>query len=155
MKKLCFIFVLVFLLALSVAEAADVPNFRDVAGEFAQLDEFVSGRENEHYSYVCDLDIDRQLNFAEQYVAFLVQYYPFVVTEHYTHDYTRTSAMYAEDWYLEYTGPKHVAKFPALHLEMRGRRYPCHVHVVRHQMFEEGQTNVGISVAYGLDYAGK
>ena len=158
MKK----FLLPMLLALAIllptmqAQAADVPEFLSVVGNYA---EYVGGQNiNDKngvyttYSYDCD-DISFAEDLVVEYCQYLISNYPFAFAGGYENDYTRTSAEKFEVALFNYTGNKYVASFISKD-HKRKIQYTCNVRVFTHAQYRTGVMRITIGVANGLTYGG-
>ena len=134
-KLLLTLFLAIAILIPTVqAQAADVPNFRRVAGDY------VSGGERTHhdkkkmfcYSYECSTDL-RQ-NFAEQYINLLRQR-GILLVDHEENDWRATSAHYLDIWYFTYKGEK--------------------IEFWQYKYFDEGRISFTVRVADALTYEGR
>ena len=146
---------LIFFPAVAVQAAADVPDFRVVAGNNVRFFNSEWSNDGGHitYEYICDLDLDKRENFAAKFVNYLrANNYPFVLTKNAKDDYISTSAHFIERWVFDYTGSKNISKVrlasPALG-DFRG-----HILVQRFRYFLEDVTKIQIRVANGLTYGG-
>ena len=134
MKK----FLMPFLLAVAIliptaaVEAADVPDFRQVAGNYVTDGERVHSKKG-YYVYAYSCSVDLRPNFAEQYVD-LLQRSGLTYTGHDYKDFRRTSAQTVEKWFFS----------------CRGRR----VEFWQYNYFDEGRISFSVRVADGLTYAG-
>ena len=134
---------------------ADVPDF----GQFGSGYLSFTGRENSSnkrgnyviYGYDCSVDLNE--NFAEQYMNYLVQNYPFQFIRHEYKEY-RTSATVRDHWYFRYTGSKNVRTFDALKPGSATSFVPCHLEVSRSKNFQTGVTHFAIFIVNGLTYGG-
>lgn len=146
MKK----FLLIVLAALiifpaALTEAADVPNFYNNYLTNSERNDYTDrGFYLRSYGYGGIGE-----NFAEQYINYLVQNYPFILTGHNAKDYTKTSAMKVDEWYFQYVGSRYVAPF-----QYNKRSPSCHLQVARYQYFGEGRTSFVIRISNGLTYDG-
>lgn len=150
MKKILMLaLAVVLVLPIATAQAADVPNFLQVTGNYVtQIDgQNLSKQGYRTYSYICSVDL--RDNFAKQYVSLLLNNYDFKLIDHEFDDFIKTSAKTFEWWYFTYTGSKNVT---AAH-EVIG---PAHwnVYVVEVKNYESGMKNFSIAVSYGLTYGG-
>lgn len=135
MKKFLIPLVMAFALVLPTiaAEAADVPDFRQVAGNYVTDGERVNSKKGYRiYAYSCSVNLRE--NFAEQYIN-LLQLNGLTLVGHEAKDWRKTSAQYLDKWYFN----------------CRGQR----VEFWRYKYFNEGRTSFSVRVANGLTYAGR
>ena len=116
-----------------VVEAADVPDFRQVAGNYVSNGERVNNTKKGYRVYAYECSVDLRENFAEQYLQLLTQN-GFALVGHEANDWRRTSAQYLDKWFLRY----------------RGRT----LEFWRYKYFNEGRTSFSVRVPYDLTYAG-
>lgn len=150
MKKfLMLVLAFVLIIPIAKAQAADVPNFQDVGGNYLTF----TGREvAAKKGYICygyDCDIDLNENFAEQFINYLVQNCGFQFAGHKFDDFTRTSAQTFEYWQFNYVGSKYVAPF-----QKSKKSVPCHLEVGRSKNYQTGITHFSVRIANGLTYGG-
>ncbi len=136
MKKLYVSILVVLAIVASIplthATAADVPDFRRVAGDYVTDGERVNSRKGYRvYAYDCSLDIRE--NFAEEYCNLLLQS-GLSYNGHEAKDFRKTSAQYIDKWFFSYRG------------------YPVEFWAYRY--FSEGRTSFSVRVANGLTYEG-
>ena len=136
MKK----FLLPLLLALAIlipsvqAQAADVPDFRQVAGNYVTDGERVNARKKGYYVYAYNCPLDLRQNFAEQYINLLIRNGCSFVG-HEANDWRRTSAQYLDKWYFRCRGQA--------------------VEFWQYQYFDQGRISFSVRVGHGLTYAGR
>ena len=117
----------------TVAEAADVPDFRQVAGNYVRDGERVQSRKGYRvYAYECSVDLRE--NFAEQYINLLRQN-GLALVGHEANDWRRTSAQYLDKWFFRCKG--------------------LTVEFWRYKYFGEGRTSFSVRIANGLTYGGR
>ena len=134
MKKVFMICLLAFavMIPTAIASAADVPDFRQVAGNYVRDGERVQTKKGYRvYAYECSVDLNE--NFAEQYVQLLSQS-GLSYAGHEANDWRRTSAQYLDKWYFY----------------CRGQR----VEFWRYKYFNEGRTSFSVRISNGLSYGG-
>ena len=136
MKKILLSFLLAFAFTIFIPTsqtlAADVPDFRQVAGNYVTNGERVNSRKGYRiYGYNCPINLNE--NFAEQYIYLLGQY-GIVCIGHTANDFRRSSAQYIDKWFFNCRG-----------LPME---------VWRYKYFNEGRTSFSIRISNGLSYAG-
>ena len=120
------------ILPTTYAFAADVPDFRRVAGDYVTDGERVNSRKGYRvYAYDCSLDIRE--NFAEEYCNLLLQS-GLSYNGHDAKDFRRTSGQYIDKWFFSYRG------------------YPVEFWAYRY--FTEGRTSFSVRVANALTYEG-
>ena len=114
------------------AAAADVPDFRRIAGNIVRDGERVSSSKNSVYAYECA--VNQYDYFGDQYVKLLCQS-GLSYLGHDAKDYTRTSsAMYIDKWYF--------------------RCWEKSVEFWRIKYYNEGETSFSVRVGNGLSYEG-
>lgn len=136
MKKIFSMLVIAVALSIIIpttyAFAADVPDFRRVAGNVVRDGERVNSKINSVYAYECA--VNQYDYFGDQYVSLLRQS-GLSYMGHDAKDFTRTSsAMYIDKWYFS----------------CRGQR----VEFWRVKYYGEGRTSFSVRVANGLTYEG-
>ena len=115
------------------AQAADVPDFRQVAGNYVTDGERVNSRKGYYvYAYDCSLDLNQ--NFAAQYIN-LLRRSGCSLVGHEAKDFRRTSAQYVDKWYFRCRGQ--VVEF------------------WQYQYFDQGRISFSVRVGHGLTYAGR
>lgn len=114
--------------------AADVPDFRQVAGNYVTDGERVHAKKKGYYIYAYQCSVDLRENFAEQYIN-LLQRNGLTLINHEANDWRRTSAQYLDKWIFN----------------CRGRR----VEFWRYKYFDQGRTSFSVRVAEGLSYGGR
>ncbi|MBR1397226.1 MAG: hypothetical protein IJ563_06800 [Selenomonadaceae bacterium] len=155
MKKVLISFLLAIAIVIPTAttEAADVPEFRQVAGNYANY----IGTQRSHYGftsydYNCDLNVGDAL--VQQYMQFLTSYYPFYFIGNDSSDLRRTAN--SQDifyFYFGYNGPTYAPPVTMGKSKKRNSAY-CHVAVVIQHYYAQGYARVKIQVANGLSYGG-
>lgn len=135
MKKFLFPMLLAFAILIPTvqAQAADLPDFRRVAGNYVRDGERVHSRKG-YYVYAYECSVDLRENFAEQYIN-LLQRSGLTYLNHKAEDYRRSSAMYIDKWYFRCRGHS--------------------VELWRVKYFSQGRTSFSLRVADGLTYAGR
>lgn len=147
---LAFFSVMIFIPALG-AEAADVPDFRQVAGRYVQFTNNVrwsrdSLGSQRHYNYRCSVDLNE--NFAEQWVNLVQRSGIFSII---AHDKKNFSSWSEEKWYFIYKGSKkNVPTFNTWEQDY----YKVHLSLIKRQKYDKGTTEFSINVAPRLTYAG-
>ena len=140
---------MLMLLPMAISEAADVPDFRTVAGNHVTDDERVASKKGYNlYSYECDPDLKE--NFAERYVNLLLKNYPFHLVDHHTNEYP-LSQYYIETWIFRYDGSKKISAFK---MSNKGKDYYCHLELNKYRHIDEETKSFAIRIANGLTYAG-
>ena len=141
---------MLMLLPTALVEAADVPDFRTVAGNNVQeeIDERVKGRNSNFYSYECDLDLKE--DFVNRYVDLLMKKYHFVFIDYHSKEWP-LSALRHDTWIFKYVGSKTVASFKNEH---DGEIHYCHLRLTKARNFEEGKKYFYLKIANGLTYGG-
>lgn len=135
--------------------SADVPDFAQFGGSYLKF----TGKENSSNSrgnyvvYGYDCSVDLQENFAEQFMNYLVQNFPFQFITH-EHKKYPSLAKVRDHWYFKYVGSKGVPTFDALKPGSAKSFIPCHLNVVRRKDFQSGITHFSIRIARGLSYGG-
>ena len=143
---------LALLLPTAISEAADVPDFRSVAGNNVTFTgKEVTGSGYVVYGYDCSVDMNE--NFAEQYMRSLMNNYPFYYSDHFLNDYRKTSAELFENWIFGYSGSKNISTF-AMKDHKTKTVYRAHLVVRRHPNWQNGITHFAIYIANGLTYGG-
>ena len=133
MKKVFMICLLAFavMIPTAIASAADVPDFRQVAGNYVRDGERVISKKGyRSYDYECSIDLRE--NFAEQYIN-LLQRSGLTFIKHEYFDWRRTSAQYLDTWHFKCKG---------LAVEFSQYKY-----------FDEGRTSFSVRITNGLTYA--
>lgn len=137
MKKLLLIWVAAFFIliitSMTYATAADVPDFRRVAGDVVTDGERVNSKKGYRvYAYECA--VNQYDYFADQYVQLLGQFGLYYMGHDYK-DFSRSSsAMYIDKWYFSCRGQQ--------------------VEFWRTKYYGEGRTSFSVRVANGLTYEG-
>ena len=150
MKRFLLI-VLAFIIAILPinVEAADLPDFGDV-----DEDNLVFKGTQYDNSYDIQVymwyDVDANDTFAERYVHFLTNNYPFKYLGNYVKNAKRGDNE-TETWFFYYTGSKQVQTFTP-RVDNNTRPYSCHVTLKRYRNYRRGHTEFTIRVAHGLDY---
>ena len=133
MKKFLIPFIVTFAIFISTAivEAADVPSFSRIAGNYVpfKTKEIWKGNGGRTYYYECSVDLRE--NFATQYIN-LLRRRGLNYIGHEAKDWRRTSAKYLDKWALS----------------CRGQR----VEVWQFRYFDEGRMTFSVKVPYGLTY---
>ena len=153
MKK----FVMSLLLAIAImiptvtTKAADVPDFRSVAGNYASYAGTQRSNGYISYDYDCDLNVGDSL--VQQYMQLLTGNYPFYYLGNEVNDATRSSAQKFVHLYFGYNGSGYAQ--PA-NMGMRKKRNPvyCHVSIMVCYYYQQGVERIKIRVADGLSYGG-
>ncbi len=153
MKKIFAAVLATFAITFSfaLAEAADVPAFRQVIGQnlkFAGTDGDVRNY-NRSYVYTCSVGVQEQ--FAEQFVAAMIKNYSFKLTGHFVNDYRKTSAELFETWVLTYTGSKKVTPF-VIENYANMYSYKAHLVVRRFKRWSTGNTEFIVRLSNDLTY---
>lgn len=139
MKKFSLALALPLLLAFTIfmptftAEAADIPSFSRVAGNYVPFKTKEIWRKKDGCTYYYECSVDLRENFAVQYAKLLKQY-GISYLGHEASDFRRTSAQYIDKWFFS----------------CRGRRFE----VWRYKYFSEGRMTFSIRLPYGLTYEG-
>jgi len=135
MKKflLSMLIAVAVLLPTIAVEAADVPSFSRVAGNYVpfKTKEIWRSKTGRTYYYECSVDLRE--NFASQYINLLKQY-GITYVGHESKDFRRTSAQYIDKWYFN----------------CRGQRFE----VWQYRYFAEGRMTFSVKLPYGLSYEG-
>lgn len=139
MKK--FLLTLSLLLAFAIiipttasVEAANVPNFLQVAGNHVRYTGVENNRKKNNRSYRYECSLDLRESFAEQYVNLLRQS-GFTLINHEVNDWRRLNPpRYLDKWILRYSGQQ--------------------VEIWKYQYFEQGRKSFSIVVPNGLSYGG-
>ena len=131
------------LLPTTITEAADVPDFRSVAGNSVSRGDW--RQDSSYYAYVYGSNTLND-NFIERYINLLQQKYPFKLINHDYNDWRSLSGQYLDIWTFRYTGSKRVS---SPFLDGRGQ-----FEIWRYKYFSEGRTSFSIKVADGLTYGG-
>lgn len=137
------------------AAAADLPDFAQFGSGYLNFTgrENSSNRRGNYVSYGYDCSVDLRENFAEQYMNYLVQNFPFQFIGHDSKEY-KASAAVSDYWYFKYVGSKNVRTFDALKHGSAKAFVPCHLQVSRRKDFQSGITHFSIRIASGLSYGG-
>ena len=135
MKKflLPLLLALVILMPMTALEAADVPSFSRVAGNYVPFKLKEDNRKRGHRTYYYECSVDLRENFAAQYINLLKQN-GFSYAGHKANDWRRSSARYLDEYYLNYRGYR--------------------VELWQYRYFGEGRMTFSIKVPYGLTYEG-
>ena len=134
---------------------ADVPDFAQFGSGYLNF----TGRENTsnkrgiYVTYGYDCSVDLRENFAEQFMNYLVQNYPFQFISHEYKEY-KTQAIVRDHWYFRYVGSKNARTFDALKPGSAKSFVPCHLQISRRKDFQSGIKHFSISIASGLSYGG-
>ena len=155
MKK--FLAIAVAFLAIMIAtpaytaEAADVPDFRSIAGRQVKFTNNVrwsrdSLGSQRHYNYRCSVDLDE--HFAEQWVNLVMRSGLFKLIAHDKGDLPNSSL---EKWYFVYVGPKkNVPTFNTVEQDY----YKVHLSLWKSEEYNYGYIEFSIHVAPRLTYGG-
>lgn len=137
------------------AAAADVPNFAQFGGGYLSFTgrETTSNSRGNYITYGYDCSVDLRENFAEQFMNYLVQNYPFQFISHESKEY-KSSAKVRDYWYFRYVGSTNARTFDALRPGSAKSFVPCHLQFVRLKDFQSGVTHFSIRIASGLSYGG-
>lgn len=135
MKKILLPILLAFAILTPTAQvsAADVPDFRQIAGNYVTDGERLHAKKG-YYIYAYSCSVDLRPNFAEQYIN-LLRRSGLTYIGHDYKDFRRTSAQTIEKWFFS----------------CRGRR----VEFWQYNRFNEGRISFSVRVADGLTYAGR
>ncbi len=155
MKRFLAVVLAIFAVLVAIpnvtAEAADVPDFRQVAGRQVKNTSRVRwsrddlGRER-HYLYGWSVDLDE--NFCEQYVNLIQRTGLFKLIANNEGGYTNTKLT---DWYFVYVGPKkNVPTFRTREQDY----YDVHLSITKSANYRTGDTELTIHVAPRLTYGG-
>lgn len=133
------------------AEAADVPDFRSIAGRQVKFTNAVrwsraSLGSRRHYDYRCSIDLDE--HFAEQWVNLVMRSGLFKMI---AHDKKNFSNWSQEKWYFVYIGPKkNVPTFNTVEQDY----YKVHLSLQKNEEYNYGYKKFTIAVAPRLTYGG-
>ena len=152
---LVFAFYISIIMPMEYAEAADVPDFMDVAGDKAS---YYGVEHSSSERGVCDIyqywmSIDDGEDLAYEYTRLLLKNYPFIFIGGFQNDYISTSAQFFETALFDYIGSKNINSFIRRDVE-RKSQYSCKLYISIQENFSEGRTICFIGVAQGLTYAG-
>lgn len=154
MKKiLTLVLAALIIFPAAAVQAADLPDFLQFGGSYLNF----TGRENtsnsrgNYITYGYDCSVDLRKNFAEQYMNYLVQNFPFQFISHESKEY-KSSAKVRDYWYFRYVGSKNARTFDALRPGSAKSFVPCHLQIVRLKDFQSGITHFSIRIASGLSY---
>lgn len=137
MKKFLLPMLLTFAVLISAVQVqaygiADVPDFREVAGNDVTDGERVNSRKGYRvYAYSCPIDDDD--DFAAEYVEYLIDWGLTQIGHEYK-DYRRTSAQSVEKWFFTCDGQR--------------------VEFWQYNYYSEGRISFSVRVANGLTYGG-
>lgn len=150
MKRIIFLLLVTVITILSMnVEAADLPDFGDI-----DQDNLVFRGTQLDNSYDIEVylwyDVDSNENFAERYVNFLVNNYPFKYLGHYVKNANHSNNV-SETWFFYYVGSKNVPSFTKK-VDRNAAPYDCHVTLKRFRNYRSGHTEFTIRVAHGLEY---
>lgn len=115
------------------AQAADVPSFSRVAGNYVPFKLKENWRKGSGRTYYYECSVNLRENFAAQYIN-LLKNNGFTFIGHKASDWRRTSAQYLDEYYLSYRGTR--------------------VEIWQFRYFDEGRMTFSIKVPYGLSYEG-
>ena len=150
MKKFLMplLLIVAIMIPTAIAEAADVPSFYQVGGNYLTFTGKEVGRKKPIRTYGYDCSIDLRENFAEQFMNNL---YNFRLVGHFFNDYRRTSAETFEEWIFVYTGSKRVSTFVEKD-HHSNRTYNANLVVGIRKNWQQETTHFFIRVANGLTY---
>ena len=114
-------------------EAADVPSFSRVAGNYVPFKLKENNRKKGQRTYYYECSVNLQENFAEQYINLLTRS-GLSYVGHKANDWRRTSSQYLEEWYFN----------------CRGQR----VRFWKYSYFNEGRKVFSVTLPYSLTYEG-
>ena len=119
------------LIPTAIVEAADVPSFSRVAGNYVpfKTKEIWRSKKGRTYYYECSVDLRE--NFVTQYID-LLKRYGITYTGHEYKDFRKTSAQYVDKWYFN----------------CRGQR----LEVWQYRYFAEGRMTFSVKLPYGITY---
>lgn len=140
MKKFSLALALPLLLAFAffmptvTAEAADIPSFSRVAGNYAPFKLKEDNRKGGRRTYYYECSVDLRENFAAQYIN-LLKRSRLTYIGHETNDWRRQNPpRYLDKWILSCKGQR--------------------VEVWQFRYFDEGRMTFSVKVPYGLTYEG-
>ena len=133
MKKFLSVIILsiAILIPTAIVEAADVPSFSRVAGNYVPFKLREENKKNGYRTYYYECSVDLRENFVSQYIS-LLKRYGITYVGHDSKDWRKTSAQYLDRWYFS----------------CRGQR----VEVWQFKYFSEGRMTFSVKVPYGLTY---
>lgn len=135
MKKFLLPILLAFVILIPTleAQAADVPSFSRVAGNYVPFKTKEIWRKKDGRTYYYECSVDLRGNFAEQYIN-LLKKCGITYIGHESKDFRRTSAQYIDKWFFSYRGKKIV--------------------FWNYRYFAEGRMTFSVHVPNGLTYEG-
>ena len=133
MKKFLLPLFLAFALIIptAIVEAADVPSFSRVAGNYVPFKLREENKKSGRRTYYYECSVDLRENFAEQYIN-LLRRCGLTYIGHEAKDWRKTSAQYLDRWYFNCKGQR--------------------VEVWQFKYFREGRMTFSVKVPYGLTY---
>lgn len=144
--------VLIPIFAAASAEAADVPDFRQIAGRQVEFTSIVKKKNiarDRIYTYRWSVDLEE--NFVEQYVNLIQRGGLFKLTAHKGGNLKSGSTFSREIWVFNYIGSKkHVPTFKTVENDP----YDAHVYIAKDSNYKTGVTDLTIWIAPRLTYGG-
>ncbi len=151
-KILPIILALAIIIPAFAAEAADVPDFRAVAGRQVKFTNSIKWSNptanTRFYKYRWSVDLDE--NFVEQYVILIQKTGLFTLIAHDVVNY-KDGSEDTDKWVFVYKGPKRkVPTFETFNKDP----YKAHLTIDKRQKYKKGVVELTIRVAARLTYGG-